>query len=619
MSTQPKQGPATKEELLALWRSVVDPDYAAPMVEAGDGSGLEAYNQAFSQFARVSQAIDRSTQAMYISPWSGQTAAPAGGAALATVTLTISRAGFPSIPLVLMANVTGVEESVIAAGDGGGVAVLPGREFTFSSDVVFDAGDTTSKQVVATALHPGYGFNNPMPGSLSSWVQPGSGYSHVRASVQANGFAGADAGGAGFIRMVAANEPDVPLPQHVGQYVQFTAGSNAGRTFRIVGYISPTLNDGGSFDLALDGTLSAAIVAVGQFAVGETVTFSSGGIQGVGVVLKQTPPSAAPAAVVTITYRLKSGVVPAGATIAGLSSGSTATLGFNGFVPAVTAETGTAEWRILDLAGDWLATSTNVAAPSGGLLGTLDALGGERDIPRAAGEGDLSYHRRVSQIADVVSPAAIRRALFRTLGTTGWAFCEVGQASWPGFYFDAQDAYDTRVVVANGAAPPPAFADSEPVRLINSKNDVIGLGYFGAAVGNTAICVFKDGPWKTNVAGGMTLIGLKTGSAYAVTSTTINESYQAFRKRALLDYTDMRATMIIEIAPQSAGEFGFAYDVTTMQNAYDAPIAIGNYFDGFPYLWARQNLTAYAAVQKTRAGGVGVHFVLPEQTQLAPP
>ena len=56
-------------------------------------------------------------------------------------------------------------------------------------------------------------------------------------------------------------------------------------------------------------------------------------------------------------------------------------------------------------------TATQVADASGGVTAFLDILGSDRGLDRARGETDATYRWRIRQLPDVVSPAAIRRAL----------------------------------------------------------------------------------------------------------------------------------------------------------------------------------------------------------------
>ena len=59
-------GPLSQAEIFALWQATVDERFAQPLVEQGDGYGLEVYGQAFAQFARVSKAIDVTMESMYV-------------------------------------------------------------------------------------------------------------------------------------------------------------------------------------------------------------------------------------------------------------------------------------------------------------------------------------------------------------------------------------------------------------------------------------------------------------------------------------------------------------------------------------------------------------------------
>lgn len=93
MTDQNTPGPLSQAEITELWQSSVDDLFAQPLIEQGEGFGLEAYTQGHAQFARVSQAIDVAMQSLYINAWSGQTNPPASGEAFATVTLTLTRSG----------------------------------------------------------------------------------------------------------------------------------------------------------------------------------------------------------------------------------------------------------------------------------------------------------------------------------------------------------------------------------------------------------------------------------------------------------------------------------------------------------------------------------------------
>ena len=77
MTIDSLQGPLTAADLRAIWEGAVDKSYSLPLLRAGEGQGLEVYGQAWAQLARVALAIDRTTQQLYIQPWSGQSSEPA--------------------------------------------------------------------------------------------------------------------------------------------------------------------------------------------------------------------------------------------------------------------------------------------------------------------------------------------------------------------------------------------------------------------------------------------------------------------------------------------------------------------------------------------------------------
>ncbi len=350
----PDSGPITREELTTLWTSAIDDLYAQPLIEQGEGSGLEIHTQAHEQFARVSRAIDLTTQSMYINAWSGQTSNSAQGASKATVTLTLSRdLTLLSAPLKLTAGFM-VEERVNDAGENGAEVVLTGRRFVLSSDVEFDEDDDTPQTVEATAENIGNGYNNPRPGTITAPFQLGGHFFNDRGTVTVSGT---------LEKLIVENEPDVVIPEHIYQYVQFVGGSNAGVIRRIIGYAPPQPD-------AID---------------------------------------------------------PNGGTITLEQVGS-----------PLVAEEFLAQWRILSWVDNWGVTATNEESPAGGRLGMLDALGEERNIHRSAGEQDGPYSERISTIADVVTPNAIRRAANRVLRPYGikCILREVGSTELPGLYYD---------------------------------------------------------------------------------------------------------------------------------------------------------------------------------------
>ena len=183
MSNLPKTGALTEAELLDVWKGALDRSYRDPILQAGEGNGLEAHTQMLAQFARVSRAIDKTTQEMFICPWSGQTGEPSSGGAAATVTLTFVRSAFLDRSLVLGAGLIFVEESNVDFGAEGGVDVLTGRRYTLTANLVFNPGDSGPFSVLAIAEKIGEGYNNPLPGTLSEIAQVAESFENDLATV----------------------------------------------------------------------------------------------------------------------------------------------------------------------------------------------------------------------------------------------------------------------------------------------------------------------------------------------------------------------------------------------------------------------------------------------------
>jgi len=622
VADQSTQGPLSLEDLLALWVSATDSTFSKPFTEAGDGGGLEVYSQGFAQHARVSQAVDRTTQALYILPFSGQTAPPAGGSLSATVTLTLRRAGFLQHPLVLGAGLVVVDEVAVDSGEDGPVGVDTGRRYVLSETVVFFPGEVGPLDVVAAAEKPGSGYDNPAPGTISAVEQVGAGFNNALATVLV------DAGQpltsvaipASRTRLRAANVADMFVPQHVGAYAYFADGANAGRTGRMTFFAppDPAHGAGSAVDVEqLAATLSFTGDHAGTFLAGEVVdVLASAVLVGRCSLLAAREDGAGDlrAALVAVQGRgpvagddLLGGVSGAAAHVdVLLTSGDYA-------AEAPSGGVGGASWRVLDWAADWKLTAANALSPSGGRLGMLDALGAERNLPRQPDEDDEDYRERVAQVADVVTPNAVRRALNRSAGDVGWCLREVGSARLPGLYCDRTDAvgdfYDTEVISFNGFGFG-TFQFEEPVEYRTSTGIVNGRGYWasyrdgsGAAqpAPGAGITVARPrGPFPP-LAGGEVIVGLQSGATFLVVSPGLdNRLSSAFH--VWLDYVDFRAFFLVGLPNVDFGDFGCAYDAG-MSDAYDCAPHLA-FFDGFPAGAASFYRRVFAAVDKVRAYGV---------------
>jgi hypothetical protein len=614
VSTPPKSGPLSQADLQAIWESTTDPSFWRPLEAAGDGNGFEAYGQAWAQFERVSEAIDVTTQAMFLLPWSGQSNPPAGDAENATVTLSIARAGNPAQSMILRAG-TLVGEQVTDWGVPEGVQVPTGRLYLLDQDLIFPPGQLGPLTVGATAQRPGYGYNNPGIGTIVIISQPGTGFYNIDATLRQVDVpsplpsALANSNRTRFF-LDAIDRADAFIPDHVGQYLQFTAGSNVGKIARIIGWLPPNLAavppTGGTVELEVCQSIeSFAGHFAGTFQLGEILLLKNGGaVTGYGLLNSATLQGGS----LILQYRKLVGSVVD--NIVGNNSAATATIDVVLDDLNLTPEIRTASWVILDWVGFWGATSTNPAKPAGGVAGFLDGLGKERNVLRAPGESADSYRKRVSQLADVVTPNAIRRTLNRTIPGVSWCLREVGRAGMPGFFFDL-DAWDNDAILMGsdyGDAVVGTFFGGEKVVQIGTGG-ILALGR--ALVKSPAVGSVPSVPAVPHLVG---IAGIR-GTFVAGTiirgessGATVNPGIirgglaQANRYRVLFDYLHMRAAFYVGLPPGDVGEFGFSYD-NHPNGAYDG-IGFFDFYDGAPLVTNRRNLTVQQALDKVRAAGV---------------
>jgi len=428
MPSQPppplKTGPLSVADLLQVWRAVTDPSYSDPILAAGEGQGEEVITQGLAQFAQASQAVDTSTQAMFILPWSGQTAPPAGGAAKATLTAQLSRSLLLPVPLTLVAGQVLVQESTTDFGPTGPVPVLTGRRYVVAQTTTLGPGEQGPVPLQLVAERSGYGYNSPLPDSVTAFVQPGLNMHNAGAVLTPSATAGH--------RLAVAPQPDVVQPEHVGRYVQLTTGPNAGQVRRAVGYASPTVGgtspDGGTLVLAPTGVYRLSLQA-GEFSPGEALAQPATGATGTLVYLTGDARY--------LVLDRTSGTFAVGDPIVGQLSGAVGLPDSVEQSPDLAADPSVA-WRVLAFDADFGATLSHDQSPTGGRAAMLDELGAERKVGRGPGEVDDRYRRRVATPADVVSPGAVQRAANRVLAPLGFAgyLREVGTGRLPGLYFD---------------------------------------------------------------------------------------------------------------------------------------------------------------------------------------
>lgn len=130
-----------------------------------------------------------------------------------------------------------------------------------------------------------------------------------------------------------------------------------------------------------------------------------------------------------ITGVTLSGVAPLGAKIRALKP------------DRLTLESGSVQWSALDWK-DLGIELVEVGAFAGGRDDTLGLLGEERDVERQKDEDDEAYRERIANLADVVSPNAIRRIVSRALEPYGLAgIAQDSQNGMTGLFCDV-DACD---------------------------------------------------------------------------------------------------------------------------------------------------------------------------------
>jgi len=583
-------GPLSIQDLVTVWESTYDSSYVEPLERLGEGKGLEAYTQSFAQLARVSEAIDTTTQSMYLLPSSGQSDDPAAGESRATVTLTVERTKRIDYPIVLKSGDVWFYEQTSDWGEAPGdpaQVVLTGRRYTPDSDFVFLPGASTpSVSAIAVAEQAGYGYNNPMPGSISVIGQPGTGFNNSGASVVV---------GTNEDYLVCAPIADMIVPDHVGQYLVFTAGANLGAIRRIGGY-SPS---GVILDRLeyFEGTLSGS-----GFTTNEVVYQESSGAFGRAIGGTATK------LVIVVT----SGTFDLyGTAIMGTVTSNSFSATKIIISPTLTAENGTASWHVLDWQTDLGFTATNAASPSGGKIGVLDELGKERGIYRNAGETDTSYRKRVANLPDVVSPGAITRAANRAVTPYGLNAClrEVGSAKYPGWFYDAvSDAYsgwyDMDCQVVGGMGIPP-FRPGQRVAQINPTTGAIvyGTPVFDFALMGTYTWIFRGIANRTGDFLPGVLIYDPDGTDWFVPGSVQGALDPANTFRVYLDLLESRAFFFLAVPFLPLGEFGFGWD-DALVCAYDAS-PMSNFFDGYPYGTAGIYSTVWKQIEAVRAGGVG--------------
>jgi hypothetical protein len=586
-------GKLTRADLMVLWKSAVDAGYSQPL-QHNPNSGIELIEEGAEQLAVVSDAVETNSQAMFIMPHSSQTAPPGSGARFATVQIVLTRSG-SALGEVTLARGTELEEVATDYGPDGGIEVPTGRIYVLEEPLTIAPG-VAGLSFEAIAERPGYGYNFPLPETITLIVQLGASLSNVGAQIVP---------GIPSHNLICSSFADVLTPNQIGQYV-ILGGANLGQVRRMIGYqpAPADQSNGGTAVLAATGVIGITMVS-GAFEAGENIE-------------QQTTLAAGTLDVATagfIVYeRTTANDIAAGSNqLVGVRSGAIALVTAVYQAPGLLADT-SVDWRIARWDSDLGLAISNPGSPSGGKSPMLDARGFDRGVQRTSGEADDAYRLRVHSLPDVVSPNAVKRAANRVLAPFGVAACvrEVGEidALFPGMFADVavQEARFTYAydldLVSFGALLPPAMFEGE--RATQTKGDgskatgIVTASYDPA----TGLPVF------TGLAGvrgefeaGTPITGDVSGARF--TPAGVAGGLDPTNRFKLdLDYLEFRAFFLVGVPPPALGDFGIAFDVTSQINFFDAAPYLA-FFDGFPTTSAVLNRRVWDAVNAARMGGVG--------------
>lgn len=217
----------SKEDLLALWRRDMDPEYTIPLENELDGRGLDVIAGLAAVIERASDAVQSSTQAMYLKPHSAQLDLPASGAAVATGEIEIYRRQLLGGDIDLLAG----DVLVVKWQDTEGEWV-DGVDLEVVTNVTIPPAVIGPTPADVRTLRPGQQGNTPA-GRVVVFVERG------RATVPLTQTTVALAE-VEDTASVGGDVPDMFTADMVGRYFRFADGPNASRpAYRIIGF-TPT-------------------------------------------------------------------------------------------------------------------------------------------------------------------------------------------------------------------------------------------------------------------------------------------------------------------------------------------------------------------------------------------
>jgi len=202
----------TREELVAIWRRDMDPEYTEGLERGVDGRGMDVINAMAAVFERASGAVQDSTQAFYLKPHSTQLEKPASVAEVSVGSIEIYRRQLLGGDIELKAGDVLVVRWQDTEGDW-----VDGVELELSTDVTIPPATEGPTPVNVRTLRPGPQGNTPA-GRVCVFVQRG------RATVP---LLGAAFGVIGDSAEVGGDIPDLFTEDMVGRYFRFTDATNA--------------------------------------------------------------------------------------------------------------------------------------------------------------------------------------------------------------------------------------------------------------------------------------------------------------------------------------------------------------------------------------------------------
>lgn len=255
----------SKEDLLAVWRRDMDPEYTDPLENAADGRGFDVIAGLAAVLARASSAVEMSTQSLYLKEHSAQLDDPATGAVQAVGTIEIYRRQLLGGDINLLAGDVLVVRWQNTEGEW-----IDGVELGLLNPVTIPPAVEGPTTVDVIALRAGTQGNAP-PGRVVVFVQRG------RATVPLTG----TTVGLGLVEDTAslADEPDMFTADMVGRYFRFADGPNASLpAYRIVAF-TPT--DGATVGNVIELDRNDWEEVVGPGTTGLVVEIADLGIDGV--------------------------------------------------------------------------------------------------------------------------------------------------------------------------------------------------------------------------------------------------------------------------------------------------------------------------------------------------